>query len=54
MHTDLSDFLTHLASTVAMALIPVALIAVLSMPASLHHHMGAATALAHVQPTHMT
>jgi hypothetical protein len=40
MQNDLHDFLAHLAGTVAMTLIPVALVAFLSMPASLHHHLG--------------
>ena len=40
MQIDLREFLARLAGAVAMTLIPVVFIAFLSMPSSLHHHLG--------------
>lgn len=36
MHSDLHDFLSHLVGTVAMTLVPVVLIAFLTLPSALH------------------
>ncbi len=36
MHSDLHEFLSHLAGTVAMTLVPVVLIAFLTLPSALH------------------
>ena len=54
MQTDLHDFLAHFARTVAMTLVPVALIAFVTMPASLHHHIGTSANLVDVAPQHMS
>lgn len=54
MQTDLQNFLSRLAGTVAMTLVPVALIVFLTMPASLHHHIGTPLATADAGPQHMT
>ncbi len=54
MQTDLHDFLIRLVSSIALALIPVVLIAVLSMPSSLHHHFGGAPTVPHAASAHMT
>jgi hypothetical protein len=54
MQTDLHDFLAHIARTVAMTLVPVALIAFVTMPASLHHHIGKSANAVEVAPQHMT
>lgn len=40
MQIDLREFLSRLAGVVASTLIPVMFIAFLSMPFSLHHHLG--------------
>ena len=54
MHTDLHDFLVRLAGTVAMTLVPVALIAALSVPSSLHHHLGSQPSAPNAPAAHMT
>ena len=46
MQTELHDFLAQLFRTTVMTLVPVAFIAFVTLPASLHHHIGAA---AHAQ-----
>lgn len=38
MQTDLRDFLSRLAGAVALSLVPVVLIAFLTMPSTFHHH----------------
>ena len=40
MHADLRDFLPRFTGTVAMTLVPVVLIAILSLPVSPGHHPG--------------
>lgn len=40
MQVDLREFLSRLAGAVALTLLPVVFIALLSMPSSLHHHLG--------------
>jgi hypothetical protein len=54
MQTDLHDFLVRIARTIAMTLIPVALIAFVTMPAGLHHHIRTPANLVEVAPEHMT
>lgn len=54
MQTDLHDFLARLARTIAMTLVPVALIAFVTMPASLHHHIGTPASVVGAAPQHMT
>jgi hypothetical protein len=54
MQTDLHDFLARIARTIAMTLVPVALIAFVTMPASLHHHIGTPANLGEIAPQHMT
>ena len=54
MQTDLHDFVARIARTIAMTLIPVAFIAFVTMPASLHHHIGTPANLMQVAPQHMT
>ena len=54
MTTDLHDFLTRIARTFLMALIPVALAAFVTLPASLHHHIGDPAKVAQPAPQHMT
>lgn len=54
MPSDLHHFLFRFVSTVALSLIPVALVAVMSMPSTLHHHMGGGAVVAHAFPLHMT
>lgn len=40
MHTELQTLLTRLAGAVALALVPVVLATVLTVPSSLHHLAG--------------
>ena len=54
MQTDLHDFLVRITRTIAMTLVPVALIAFVTMPASLHHHIGTSVNVVEVPPQHMT
>jgi hypothetical protein len=54
MQTDLHDFVTRIARTIAMTLVPVAFIAFVTMPASLHHHFGTPAKVVQVAPEHMT
>ena len=54
MQTDLRDFLARLARTIAMTLVPVALITFVTMPASLHHHFGQPADVVEAAPQHMT
>jgi hypothetical protein len=54
MQTDLQDFLARIARTILMTLIPVALVAFVTMPASLHHHIGSPTPMQDTVPQHMT
>lgn len=54
MQADLHDFLASFARTIAMTLVPVALIAFVTMPASLHHHIGNPADVVEVAPQHMT
>ncbi len=54
MQTDLHDFLARLARTISMTLLPVALIALVTMPASLHHHIGTPANVVATSPQHMT
>jgi hypothetical protein len=54
MNADLRDFLARLACTVAMTLVPVVLIAFLSMPLSLGHHPGEPLRVAGAPAAHMT
>jgi hypothetical protein len=54
MQTDLHDFLARLARTIAMTLVPVVLIAFVTMPASLHHHIGTPANGVAASPRHMT
>lgn len=54
MNADLQDFLARLAGTVAMTLVPVVLIAFLSMPVSLGHHPGEPLFYTGAPAAHMT
>jgi hypothetical protein len=54
MQTDLHDFVARIARAIAMTLAPVALIAFVTMPASLHHHFGTPANLGELAPQHMT
>jgi hypothetical protein len=54
MHSDLQDFLTRITRTIVMSLVPVALVAFVTMPASLHHHIGAPANAVWAAPLHMT
>jgi hypothetical protein len=54
MQIDLHEFLSRLARTVAMALVPVLLTAFLTMPATLHHHVGQPAIDPNAPPAHMT
>jgi hypothetical protein len=54
MQADLHDFLARIARTIAMTLVPVALIAFITTPASLHHHIGTAANGVEAAPQHMT
>ncbi len=54
MNADLRDFLARLAGTVAMTLVPVVLIAFLSMPTSLGRHPGESRPDAGAPAAHMT
>lgn len=51
MQADLRTFLSQLAGTIAMALVPVVLIAFMSMPMALQRHPGEAAA---APAAHMT
>ena len=54
MPTDLNDFLARIARTIAMTLLPVAFITFVTLPASLHHHIGTPANGVEVAPEHMT
>lgn len=54
MQIDLHDFLARIARTIAMTLVPVVFIAFITMPASLHHHVGTVANVAETAPQHMT
>ena len=54
MQPDLRDFLASLFRTIVMTLVPVALIAFLTMPSSLHHHIGTRGNVIEAAPQHMT
>ena len=54
MQTDLHDFLARIARMVAMTLLPVAFITFVTLPASLHHHIGTPANVVEVAPQHMT
>lgn len=54
MQVDLHDFLTRFIRTVVMTLVPVAMLVFFTMPASMHHHIGAPTSVAEEAPQHMT
>ena len=54
MHADLRDFLARFIGTVAMTLVPVVLIAFLSMPISLGRHPGDPPRHAEAPAAHMT
>jgi hypothetical protein len=54
MQTDLQDFLARLLRMLVMTLAPVALIAFVTMPASLHHHIGKPVSVQEGAPAHMT
>lgn len=54
MNTDLREFLARLAGTVAITLVPVVLIAFLSMPLSLGRHPGEPLPVANAPAAHMT
>jgi hypothetical protein len=54
MQTDLHNFLAHLVRTILMTLVPVTLIAFVTMPANLHHHIGTPVNATEVAPQHMT
>ena len=54
MQADLHDFLARMARMIAMAMVPVAFIAFVTMPASLHHHIGKPTNVVEHSPQHMT
>lgn len=54
MHAGLHGFLARLAATIAMSLVPVALIAFLSMPMCLGRHPGEPLLDANAPAGHMT
>jgi hypothetical protein len=55
MHPELRHFLAHLAGAVTMGLVPVVLVAFLSMPLSLNRHPGEqAVATVGAPSAHMT
>lgn len=54
MNADPHDFLASLAGTVAMTLVPVVLIAYLSMPINLGRHPGEPLLDANAPAAHMT
>lgn len=54
MPSDLHDLLARFTTAVLTALVPVALVAALTVPPSLHHHIRTAATLQDVVPEHMT
>jgi hypothetical protein len=54
MQTDLHDFPSRIVGTIIMTLIPVLMVAFITMPASLHHHIGVSAQSAQTAPQHMT
>jgi hypothetical protein len=54
MQSDLHEFLTRIARTIAMTLFAVAFIAFATLPASLHHHIGKPAGATEFAPQHMT
>jgi len=53
MHTELQTLLKRLAGAVALALVPVVLATVLTVPSSLHHMAGDPPADPHAPAAHM-
>lgn len=54
MHVDFREFLYRFAGTVAMTLLPVVLVAFVSMPLSLNRHPGDTARNGNAVPSHMT
>jgi hypothetical protein len=54
MQLDLREFLTRLVRTIVMTMVPVVLIVFVTMPASLHHHIGTRAIALEAAPQHMT
>lgn len=55
MSLELRHFLSHLGGVVTLALMPVVFTAFVTLPATFHHHRGAALPPGHVLATgHMT
>ncbi len=54
MQSHLREFVARVMGTVAMTLIPVMLIAFLTLPSSLHHHIGTQPYDATAHSAHMT
>jgi hypothetical protein len=54
MQSDLHDFLSRLAGAVALALVPVALTAFLTMPSTFHHQAASHPIDSNAPVEHMT
>lgn len=54
MQSDLREFVAHVIGTMGMALIAVIIIGFLTLPSSLHHHIGTQPSNAPAHSTHMT
>lgn len=54
MQTDLRDFLSRLAGAVALSLVPVVLIAFLTMPSTFHYHAANHSIDPNAAAEHMT
>lgn len=54
MQHDLREFLSRLAGTVVITLVPVVLTVFITLPTSIHHHMDGHPSLASAHAVHMS
>jgi hypothetical protein len=54
MQNDLQNFLVRIVRTITMSLVPVVFIAFITLPASLHHHIGTPDMAVETTPEHMS
>jgi hypothetical protein len=54
MQKDLQNFLVLIVRTITMSLIPMVFIAFVTLPASLHHHIGTPDMAVETTPAHMS
>lgn len=54
MQKDLQNFLVRIVKTITMTIFPVMFIAFITLPASLHHHIGTPDMSVEPTPQHMS